>query len=179
MDFQINLKKIEGSFDLIAAQLLLNHAIEVNNQIIEITEIEIYFFKEGVHEDKYTHPHNRNAGEWRLHNQGIDITLQGTKDQDGGILIRGIKVGSEFINGPLKSLSRIFELIGSASSRATIELVETSVREKKVIKTFRHLPNKIQYPEFHESKYRYLIDLDNLKIEQQIKDKIQANHIKL
>jgi len=179
MDFQIDLKNIDGSFDLIAKQLLLSRAIQINNQIVEITEIEFYFFKEGSHADKYTHPHERNAGEWRLHNQGIDITLQGTKDQDGGILIRGIKLGSEFINGPLKSLSRIFELMGSASFRATIELVKTSVKEKEIIKTFRHLPNKIQYSEFHESKYRYLIDLDNLKIEQQIKDRIQANHVKL
>ena len=179
MDFKINPQSVEKSFDTIARLLLLSHAIKINSQIIEITEIEFYFFKEVLHPDKYTHPHDRNEGEWRLHNQGIDITFQSTKDQDGGILIRGIKLNGEYINGPLKTLSLLFKSFGSVSSPATMELVSTPQQTKEIIKTFRHLPNKIEYSEFHNSKYRYLTNFDNLDIDQKIKNKIKENHIKL
>jgi hypothetical protein len=176
MDFQIDLKNIEKSFDLLAKQLLLNHALEINNRLIEITEIEFYFFKEGIHEDKYTHLHDRNAGEWRLHNQGIDITFQSTNDQDGGILIRGIKHDGEYTNGPLKTLNIIFKNFGNVESTATLRIVEIPPLEKKILKTFRHLPNKIEYPDFHNSYYRYLIDLDFLKLDKKSKEMIIQSH---
>ena len=159
MTFDIDNERIEESFDKIAKQLLLGHILKINDQELEITEIEFYFFMKGKHEDNYTHPHKRNAGEWRYHNQGIDITLQGNDKQDGGILIRGIKMDQKYINGPLKTVQKIMECMGSVQNSATIQLITNPITNKKILKTFRHLPNKIQHQEFHDKKYRYLIDL--------------------
>ena len=177
MNFTINDSYIEQSFDNIAKQLLSGHILVVNEWELEITEIEFYYFKKKKHEDNYTHPHKRNAGEWRYHNQGIDITLQGEDDQDGGILVRGIKINDKYINGPLKTVRVIMECMGSVQNPATIQLISKTHGRKMIIKTFRHLPNKIKYVEFHDKKYRYLIDLDDLEIFESIKAQIRNNHI--
>ncbi len=176
MTFGIDDSNIEKSFDNLALQLLSGHILEVNEWELEITEIEFYYFKKGTHEDNYTHPHKRNAGEWRYHNQGIDITFQGNDEQDGGILIRGIRVDQKYINGPLKTVRKIIECMGSVQNPTTIQLIPTQRTDKEILKTFRHLPNKIQYSDFHDKKYRYLVDLDDLDIEESIKEQIRKDH---
>ena len=98
MTLGIDDTKIEESFDKIATQLLLGYILKVNDWEMEITEIEFYFFRYGDHEDKYTHKHSMDEGMWRYHKQGLDITLQWSKEQDGGILIRGVKDGDNYIN---------------------------------------------------------------------------------
>ena len=177
MTFGIDDSNIEKSFDNLALQLLSGHILEVNEWELEITEIEFYYFKKGTHEDNYTHPHKRNAGEWRYHNQGIDITFQGNDEQDGGILIRGIKVNNRYINGPLKTVRTIMECMGTVQNPATIQLKPKLHEGKEIIKTFRHLPNKIQYVDFHDKNYRYLVDLESLDIIDSIKEQIRNNHI--
>lgn len=176
MDFTVDYTNIPNSFDNIARQLLLSHVISINNTDIEITEIEFYFFKEGIHSDNYTHPHTRRVGQWRLHKQGIDITFDGTtKGQDGGILIRGIKIGDRYVNGPIKCLTILFEEMQDVSNKNYIVLKSKTLGNSEIIKTFRHLPNKIQYKDFHHKKYRYLKNFDSLSLSQKIKDSIKAN----
>ena len=153
MELIIDQNNIEQSFERIANYLLLSSVICVNDIEVEITEIEFYYFKKDIHEDNYTHPHNRDAGEWRLHNQGIDITFEGNETTDGGILIRGIKHGNEYINGPLKTLSYLFKLMGKVQAPGTFYLKEKVLNKTQLFKTFRHIPNKVQYEEFHLKNY--------------------------
>ena len=178
MDFSIDNKNkvtIEKSFNRIAKELLLRKQILVNGTGANITEIEFYYFKGKIHEDLYTHQHDRNAGEWRYHRSGIDITFQASDEAqtDGGILIRGIEVNGEYINGPIKSLRRLFELMGKANTTTNIQLLEKEETNKRIIKTFRHLPNKIRFENFHTLKYRYLVDIEKVDISSKIKDKIR------
>lgn len=176
MDYRIDNNDIEGSFDRIARKLLTECVLKVNDTNFEITEIEFYYFFPGVHEDKYTHPHTFEAGKWRYHNQGLDITLQGSDIQDGGILIRGIKSGDMYVNGPLKVVQKIYETFAQCTDDNHIILLEVPQNGKKLLKTFRHIPNKVSYPEFHHMYYRYLTDLDSLDIPANEKSLIRENN---
>lgn len=175
MNLNIDKENIEGSFDRIAADLLLKNALFVNGKEIRFTEIEFYYF-DPVHQDNYTHKHRRELGEWRFHNQGLDITFQGDNTSDGGILIRGIYVEGKFFNGPRIVVGKIFEVFGSVGAESHMVLKDTTERNCDILKTFRHLPNEV-YPEFHNKHYRYLTDFDDLKIQNATKELIKKNSI--
>jgi hypothetical protein len=184
MKFDIDDSRIEQSFDAIAKELINEHVIQVNDREFQFTEIEFYYFKTGVHEDNYTHKHRRDPGEWRIHNQGLDITLKGDEVQDGGILIRGLKYfentsnGNKkvhYINGPIKSLSLLFEAMGSAMNPSSIVLLRKQTGPKVIHKTFRHIFNKTENADFRFKDYRYLSDFENLSISEQLKVTIRNN----
>ncbi len=166
---------IKISFDRIAKDIFRS-AIKVNEHKLRITEIEFYFWSD-EHQDYTTHEHNRNAGEWRMHNQGVDITFQAEGDeksgQVGGILIRGIlddKLDgkSRYINGPLKVWFRLFELLGKAEIQGTIQLVPNSFIAPAIYTTTRHglkpavTKNYIIDDKFLSKPYRYFTDKGKL-----------------
>jgi hypothetical protein len=176
MDLTVNVDAIEASFDRIAKEILLQKALVVNGKIIRFTEIEFYYFHETHHPDNYTHKHDREAGEWRFHNQGIDITFESTQVSDGGILIRGILVDGKYVNGPRKIWTSIFKTFGKVSEPTSFVLDTVETRNVEIIKTFRILSNKIGYPEYHKKHYRYLVDLDDLDILHSDKNAIEQDH---
>ncbi len=179
MNLEIDHQNIPSSFDRIAQTLLNEKELHVNNHIFQLTEIEFYYFHPDHHPDEYTHPHKREAGEWRFHNSGIDITFEGDDKKDGGILIRGIAINGEYINGSRKILMRIFEAFGRVSEPTTFVLKDCKPRNSQIVKTFRHLPNKITYPDFHSQPYRYIADIEKLKLPQALKAEIVENGIYL
>ncbi|SHF51783.1 hypothetical protein [Dysgonomonas macrotermitis] len=176
MNFEIDNAAIEASFDRIAKEILTQKALYVNETVFRFTEIEFYYFNEGHHPDEYTHEHNRIGGEWRYHNQGIDITLGSNDTTDGGILIRGVCFNGKYVNGPRKIWQSIFEAFGKVTSPTTFQLKDGEKRDIEIIRTFRQLPNKIEYPEFLNKHYRYLVELDNLDLTNTIKNKIRQHH---
>ncbi len=178
MNLEINNEKIENSFDRIANELINNYALLVNNTEFRFTEIEFYYYSEN-HADNYTHEHNRNVGEWRFHNQGLDLTFQSDEKTDGGILIRGILSKSKYVNGPRKVLGEIFQSFGRAFDKTTIVLIPSTKRNVDIYKTFRHLPNINIDEKFHKKHYRYLSDIENLDIPASQKVLIKQDLIKL
>lgn len=176
MIFTVDKNNVESSFDRIAKDLLLRKSLFVNQVEIQFTEIEFYYYCQEVHEDNYTHRHMREAGQWRFHNQGIDITFKGDELSDGGILIRGISTNGRYVNGPLKSLRVIFERFGDISARTEMFLADGENRNKEIIKTSRHLPNKVVHDEFQLKPYRYLVDIEKLDLSLVSKDQIKKSH---
>ncbi len=71
MNLNVDVNNVEKSFDRIAREILNEKVLLVNDTQFILTEIEFYFFQENEHEDKYTHEHERDGGEWRFHSQGI------------------------------------------------------------------------------------------------------------
>lgn len=179
LDLTINEDKIEESFDRIANDLLKNYALFVNNVEYRFTEIEFYYFNEIKHPDKYTHEHNRDEGEWRFHNQGIDLTFQSSDKIDGGILIRGILKENKYVNGPRKVLGEIFQSFGNALDSTLFVLKPTLTRDIDIHKTFRHLPNKNNDENYHKKPYRYLTDIEELDIPSSQKALIKQELIKV
>lgn len=99
-------------FKLTAKHLLSNYQIETATGIYNFVEIEFYFYNSN-HRDKTVHSHSFEAGKWRVHYSGLDITIKGESDCYGGILIRSIeKANSDepitVINGPLRVLTFLF-----------------------------------------------------------------------
>ena len=179
MNLSIDKDAIENSFDRIATELLNSKTLDVNGQVFRFTEIEFYYFHKDYHPDEYTHRHLRKAGEWRFHNQGIDITLEGNDVQDGGILIRGILVDGQYINGPIKCLKRIFEAFGKVTEPTSFILKDGTARSIPIIKTIRHLPNSVAHPDFQYKLYRYLVEFEKLEIEAPMRLNIQAKHLRV
>lgn len=179
MNLEINNEKIENSFDRIANDLLKNYTLLVNNTEFRFTEIEFYYYSEKFHPDEYTHAHDRSAGEWRFHNQGLDLTFQSDEKTDGGILIRGILSDSNYVNGPRKVLAEIFKSFGRAFGSTTFILKPTPKRDVDIYKTFRHLPNKNINEKFRKKRYRYISDIEKLDIPASQKTLIKQDMIKL
>lgn len=154
---------IGQSFDRIAKDLIHNWQLRVNEDLYSFTEIEFYFFHEGVHEDISTHEHDYKEGQWRLHSQGLDITFQSTDKQDGGILIRGLKKDGEYINGPKRATTAIFKSLGDVTStHKEFGLTKKPEATNEEIKrTSRHGLSDKQKNGYKNEPYRYFIDLEN------------------
>jgi hypothetical protein len=153
---------IKNSFDRIAVDLINNWNLKINSSIYSFTEIEFYYFLSGLHEDKATHEHLYNIGQWRWHQQGLDITFQGSKGSDGGILLRGIKSSGTYINGPKRILEEIFKRFGNVTIiNKEFGLVPKVDSAHEIIhKTIRHGISTKQENEFVEEPYRYYTDID-------------------
>lgn len=165
--FFIDEKEIENSFAKTADILLLKKALVINNINYRFTEIEFYYYGD-QHFDGYTHRHDMEAGKWRFHNQGFDITLRG-KTGYGGILIRGIRQVHHtenpiYINGPrrvLFEISRHFNPVETVTNEFGIVNAEELSFEP--LATFRQgLKNPVQQFEgankYVAANYRYLVD---------------------
>ncbi len=131
-----NPETIKSSFTRIAKELF-KAAIKVNNNHFRITEIEFYYWCP-CHQDNTTHYHEQLGGHWRMHTQGLDITLESGGDKDtghnGGILIRGIYDDNhptlrgkdkplQYVNGPRKVLFRLFEKMKEVSDANILQLI--------------------------------------------------------
>ncbi len=153
---------IHASFDRIAEDLITNWNLKVNDSLYTFTELEFYFFKYNIHEDIATHEHDYGEGKWRFHLQGLDITFPTTNNSDGGILLRGIKSGNEFINGPKRVLEMIFRKMNPVTEiHNQFGLVPALEKQDIIIcKTFRHGLSNSQGNDFKDAPYRYYTDID-------------------
>lgn len=151
-----------SSFDRIAAELLFNRALLINDTTINFTEIEFYYFCD-VHKDGYTHCHNVEIGKLRAHQYGVDISLGADDNKFGGILIRGIEVNGVFINKPrlvINALINTFPKLNS--SLCEMKLVSKESGTIKYFKTFRNGlgqpdPEKYKTVQFKNAQYRYIL----------------------
>jgi len=161
--FQINDEKIEKEFARLAELILLEKQLIVNEAKFDFTEIEFYFYSK-THQDSFTHKHKMEAGKWRFHNQGFDITLK-SKNGFGGILIRGVGLAGKFTNGPRRVLFEVMQYLnGVTDVENKIGIIDKKKENLTIFKTFRHglnepstnLPcNNPDY--FKKAKYRFII----------------------
>lgn len=85
-----DVKSIPNYFNEVANLLMNNCVISKGDIRYEIVEIEFYLCSK-FHPDVITYPRKLKAGQWFFHQSGVDLTFESTsKDQFGGILIRGI-----------------------------------------------------------------------------------------
>lgn len=101
-----NGKTMEEKFEVIAKNLFNNFCIQCGTTGFKFTEIEFYYYKEGVWRDNITYERgNRKVGDLFYHLSGVDICFDCNKDEYGGILIRSMKKNNndkeEIVNGPL------------------------------------------------------------------------------
>lgn len=97
-----------NQFESLAKKLLVNTSLLINEQEVEFRDIEFYLNNQKDHKDQSTHKHDYKAGFLRPHGSGMDITIGVERKSWGGILIRGVKIGSEYYTGPLVCKEQIF-----------------------------------------------------------------------
>lgn len=103
--------QIQEQFKKVAEFILNNLLITVDDREYQVTEVEFYYHRKGIHEDPFIHKHDnqKKMGLWYFHDVGQDITF-GDGESYGGILIRGIKDthSDEFADGPVKVFNKLF-----------------------------------------------------------------------
>ena len=156
---------IQNSFDRIAKDLILNWQLKINDMLFTFTEIEFYYYYEGIHEDIATHKHKYDKGQWRIHRQGLDITFQWSDISDGGILIRGLKSENGYINGPLRVLETIFKNFNPVIViQQQFGLIpKLSGNSTEIFKTERHGLSTTLQNFYSDALYRYYVDLADWK----------------
>ena len=162
MNFKINEDNINLEFIRLSNSFLLEKRLKVNDKVIRFTEIEFYLYSKN-HDDGFTHKHDYNAGKWRFHNQGFDITLRSTSGF-GCILIRGIEVDGKYINGPRRVIFEIMKYLKPVTEiNNEFGIIHGKGLDLRVFRTFRHgltqpkLP--CQYPELYkQAKYRFIVN---------------------
>lgn len=158
---------IEDQFDQTAMELFNKYVLRTPKADYRLLEIEFYFNSEPLnHKDEYTHKHDFEAGYWRSHNGGLDITLTGENGGHGGILVRSIKRLSDnkFINGPRRVLTTILQDLGSVFNPATSFSLQKHSFDLEYdastwLKTYRQGLSD-RYIEYKEKHYRYIIELN-------------------
>lgn len=114
-------------FKEIAEILLNDYAIEIQDRIYRMTDIEFYFYDANIDDartnqenKKVTYERTTPAGCWFFPDSGIDISFKSdkTKGYGGGILIRGIEkvhpVEQITVHGPLNCYWELFDEAVSA-----------------------------------------------------------------
>ncbi len=104
---------------------LINHrSIIINGIEAHFTDLEFYFFDPESHPDPFVHRHKlqNESNSWYMHTysnsdiikkgtrKGIDLCL-GRENSFWGILIRGLRIDKEYINGPSRVVDKILSLI--------------------------------------------------------------------
>lgn len=162
---------ITQSFDRIAKDLIENWQFNLQGTLYSFTEIEFYYFDRASHPDKYSHKHSYMVGKWRFHLQGLDISLGYEKEEDtddfcsyGGILLRGIKSQTEYINGPKRILAHIFKALDSVDKiQKTFGLVEQKNSKVQIYKSVRKGLSE-RYPDYNTQKYRYFHSIESWNV---------------
>lgn len=98
----------DSYFRMIAESLINNFQINNGDEIFRFVELEFYLRATEEDNRKIAYERITNAGDWFLHDNGVDIAFESNKNFYGGILVRSIKTAKsfneegEFINGPRK-----------------------------------------------------------------------------
>lgn len=133
----------EEAFKKIADALFNRFAIRNKNHYYMFVDIEFYHSKTDEQKDDkkkmLTYERETDAGEWFMHDSGVDITFKSDgKECYGGILIRGIReilcekgnAKYKFTNGPKKVMWEIFDRINAFNPECYPTIVKLPNSEK-------------------------------------------------
>lgn len=95
-----------------ANKLMNECCIMKDTTYYQIAEIEFYYYS-SQHPDIITYPRVCSKGLWFFHQSGVDITIESTKVEYGGILIRSMirQEDGKRICGPQNCVNELFNLI--------------------------------------------------------------------
>ena len=119
----------EKQFDTIADALFNNFAIK--NGYIYYRFLELEFYHNATDEKKgVTIKRETNAGDWFIHDSGVDLAFKSTKQLYGGILTRAMKsgkeyqLGGEYVYGPRNCLWWMFDKISAFGENGFCPVIE-------------------------------------------------------
>ena len=151
-------EKVEQSFISIAEDLLQNYLLSINDTIIQLTDIEFYYFSD-MHKDGFTLIEPRkNKGEFRPHRYGIDISL-GEGSSYGGILLKGCFTKDQYFYKSNKVGKIVLDCLQFGDNK--IAFIPGKA-EHPIFQTIRSNLGKLNIAkhrteEFFEKKYRFIL----------------------
>jgi len=155
-----------SEFDQIANLLMNDYAIENNESLFRLTEIEFYW-NSPTHNDNSTYNRNHvnpENGDWFFHYSGVDIALKSEKLKGyGGILIRGIYCLEEkkTYKGPMVCAMKLFSGTNAFSDSIKTKVVEHKFELEELSKTPRiGLGKNAEESGTKLLEYRYTINLE-------------------
>jgi len=155
-----------SEFDQTANLLMNDYAIENNESLFRLTEIEFYW-NSPTHNDNSTYNRNHvnpENGDWFFHYSGVDIALKSEKLKGyGGILIRGIYCLEEkkTYKGPMVCAMKLFSGTNAFSDSIKTKVVEHKFELEELSKTPRiGLGKNAEESGTKLLEYRYTINLE-------------------
>ena len=163
INFDVDVEKPENDFKRMAAEIMNDWILQIEDTRYRITEIEFYL-KNDTHNDVYAHGHEiqKEVGKWYFHGSGVDITF-GSGSFYGGILIRAIYNldTRKYIYGPIKVvtelLSSIKNVYRSSLSFGFIADDEKLIESEIPIAAPRVGLNSKHNQEMHDKFYRFVV----------------------
>lgn len=149
----------EKSFSSIAEEILQNHVLLINGNIIQLMDIEFYYFSDS-HKDGFTLAESKKPkGTFRPHRFGLDIALGNCKAY-GGILLKGCYADGKYIYKSNKVAKMILNYLKFGNN--DIRFIERR-NNAKFFKTKRsNLGNvdfsKYRTEEFRNRQYRFILN---------------------
>lgn len=129
-------------FKTIAQKLFNDYAIQTNDSLFRLIEIEFYWNSES-HIDKSTYARkyvDPKTGDWFFHYSGVDIALRDEETGGyGGILIRGIlDVNNHRIfKGPQVCVMKLFSETNAFSESIKTRIIEHKFEDAVITSTQR------------------------------------------
>jgi len=107
----------ENIFHSVAKKLMNSFQLKINDILFDFTEVEFYYFHKKFHPDCNVHQHKfQKEFSIYFHDKhgrgGVDIGF-GDTECYGGILIRGIKDGNFYVDGPIKVADEISKVLNT------------------------------------------------------------------
>ena len=153
---------LEKEYDRIADALINNFGIQKGDKLYRFVEIEFYHTiadkSEGI--ECVTYFRVADALRYFFHKSGMDITFLSSEERYGGILIRAIRCGEEFINGPHLVVDALFDQFAAqhlpSDNYPLIVPVETEAKVSPVPSWRYHITAS-------EKQYRYTLPIGEWK----------------
>ena len=157
-----DVKDYDEYFRMLAESLFCNFQIRNGNDVFRFVEMEFYLRATESKDRKIAYDRVTAAGEWFLHDNGVDLSFESNDDFYGGILIRAMKQcksyhdAGEFINGPRKCSWYILDGLNAFGKNERCGRVEEAeVREDIALRTFTRQGIKDD-----DKLFRFTIPLD-------------------
>lgn len=151
--------ELEKEFARIAGALINDFAIRKADKLYRFVEIEFYHSMADRSEgcDGVTYPRVGDALQYFFHKSGMDLTFLSDAERYGGILIRAIRCGDEFINGPYKVVDKLFDQFDARNlPSGNYPLIVAAELEERVIP----VPSWRHHIAASDKKYRYSLPRD-------------------
>ena len=142
MEFLTIEKETESEFANIAQTLFDCYAIQTNNALYRLTEIEFYWNSPNhIDNSTYKRKHvDPKAGDWFFHYSGVDIALKNEESGGyGGILIRSLYDidRKTIIKGPMVCAMKLFSENSAFTQSIKTQIVKHPFPKSEIIKRTR------------------------------------------
>ncbi len=139
MDFLKIIQETEKEFENIAKILFDNYAIQTNNALFRLIEIEFYWNSPNhIDNSTYKRKHvNPKSGDWFFHYSGVDIALKNDETGGyGGILIRSLYdiEKKTLIKGPMVCAMKLFSENNAFTQSIKTQIIQHSFSQSNIIR---------------------------------------------